>query len=297
MGDHEEKSIALVHNLLRNMNWAEKSEVVDLLIEQHGSLTISPLTAGLEAEVAKISTDDAGFVLKVWNRGSKPDVGYQFKLLKTMYARGLSVSEPLGWGVDQDNNSVLLTGFDGFPITKLNLALVRRIAAIQSGTHKFPVEHLGEINLPKHDFIGYFFPAIDDHPDIKHLLEQLVAGCDLQQNALIHGDYNLGNILENEGKLTIIDWTNGQLGDPRYDLAWSAVLLKIYASERLARHYAAAYLAEIPYTEEELERFEAIACLRWILLNRVADLPKGKDTRKRVKSLLKGNPYLNESLL
>jgi aminoglycoside phosphotransferase (APT) family kinase protein len=163
--------------------------------------------------------------------------------------------------------------------------------------HRFPLEELDVSLLQKHDFISYFYPTIEDHLDIRNLLEQLVKNSGMKQDRIIHGDYNLGNILNADGKYTIIDWTNGQLGDPRYDIAWSIVLMRIYVGDRYGTVYLSSFLAENQFTVDELEIYEAIACLRWILLNRITDLPKGKDTFKRVKNILKNNTFLNENFL
>ncbi|WP_338080758.1 phosphotransferase family protein [Cohnella luojiensis] len=114
---------------------------------------------------------------------------------------------------------------------------------------------------------------------------------------VIHGDYNLGNILESDGKYTIIDWTNVQLGDPRYDIAWSIILIWIYVSEKYSSTYRSEFITMNNYTANELEKFEAIACLRWILLNRIANLPKRHNTISTVRTILMKNKYLNEGLL
>jgi hypothetical protein len=84
------------------------------------------------------------------------------------------------------------------------------------------------------------------------------------------------------------------LGDSRYDFAWSLILLKIYISERYADVFRTAYLLENDMDQEELEIFEAWACLRWILLNRRGSTPKGPNTTKRVKSLIADNRFLKK---
>lgn len=39
-------------------------------------------------------------------------------------------------------------------------------------------------------------------------------------NTLIHGDFTIDNVLVRDGKITsIIDWSNGGFGDPRYDIS------------------------------------------------------------------------------
>jgi aminoglycoside phosphotransferase len=284
-------------NLIRDIEWIERSKVIDSLSDLTSSLTVAPLDSGLEAEVTRICKSESSVVLKVWNRTSKPNVEFQYKLLDALYSRGLSVSQPLGWGLDKDMNPVLLTSFDGSPIVKVNQSLLTTLVKILTEIHRIPLEELHASLLQKHDFISYFYPAIEDHLDIRNLLEQLVKSSDMKQDRIIHGDFNLGNILFADGKYTIIDWTNGQLGDPRYDIAWSIVLIRIYVSERYGAVYLSSFLSENQYTVDELELYEAIACLRWILLNRIADLPKGKDTFTRVKNILKNNKYLNENFI
>ncbi|WP_282939968.1 phosphotransferase [Paenibacillus sp. RC67] len=39
------------------------------------------------------------------------------------------------------------------------------------------------------------------------------------ENTLIHGDFTIDNVLVHEGEITsVIDWSGGALGDPRYDV-------------------------------------------------------------------------------
>jgi hypothetical protein len=264
-----------MNDLIRNIIWKERCKDFQSLLAQDVSKNIIPMDSGLEADVFRISTTESNFVLKVWNRDSKP----------------------CGWGVDENNNQVLLTSFDGTPINKVNKLKLTEIANILTEIHKFPTDILGSRTMPRYDFVDYFFPGLDDQLDLKELLIQLVGSSKMEQNCLIHGDYNLGNILESDGKYTIIDWTNVQLGDPRYDISWSIILIWIYVSERYCSTYRSVFLAMNKYTGDELEKFEAIACLRWILLNRIANLPKRYNTISTVRTILMKNKYLNEELL
>ncbi|MFL1671700.1 aminoglycoside phosphotransferase family protein [Paenibacillus dendritiformis] len=285
-------------NPVRDMDWMEiRNEVHSLLQPEDSRVTILPMKSGLEAEVTKISAGGSQFVLKVWNRDSKPNVHSQYKLLEALYSRGLPVSKPYGWGLDRDENPVLLTSFDGSPIGKVNQSLFKALTEMLTQIHRMSLQDIDESTLPKHDFIPYFYPRIEEHVDLRDLLVQLVERADMKQDCLIHGDFNMGNVLEAEGTHTIIDWTNGQLGDPRYDIAWSMVLMKIYGGMRPSTHLLSAIVKETSYTSEELELFEAIACLRWILFHRMAFLPIRKGTISRVRSILKGNRHLNEHLL
>lgn len=284
-------------NILTDIAWKEQSQEVEALLEYSDLLNVTSLESGLEAEVRKISIDGNSYVLKTWNKSSKPNVESQYKLLKVLYQQGIAVSQPLGWGTDKEANHVLLTSFDGVPVNKVKKNTFIHFAELLSTIHDFPHENYSELKLHKYDFIAYFYPDIEKHPDIHMVLTNLVGKCDLQQNKLIHGDFYLGNVLESQGKYIVIDWTNGQLGDPRYDIAWFMVLLRIYVGQRYSDYYRSLYLEQNPYTYEELELFEAIACLRWILLNRQIDLPIGKETISRVKSLVENNQYLDVTLI
>lgn len=135
---------------------------------------------------------------------------------------------------------------------------------------------------------------MSEHADLKQALISLVKQTPMKQDRIIHGDFHVGNIVEEQEQFTVIDWTNGQLGDPRYDFAWSFILLKIHLSERYARLFRSAYLLENDMEQEELEVFEAWACLRWILLNRRGSTPKGPNVTKRVKSLIGSNRFLKD---
>ncbi len=289
----------MMDNIFNSITWEKKSNEFHSRLSEVSSDQISPMPSGLEAQVYKISTGADEYVLKVWNRDSKPDISKQYELLEGLYTQGIPLSKPLGWGVDAYHNQVLLTSFDGTPVSKLNKLKLETLADILTGIHKVPIETLATSSgLPSYDFVSYFFPGIEEHADIKEVLLPLVEGSQMGQHHLIHGDYNLGNILESDGKFTVIDWTNIQLGDPRYDAGWSIFLMWIYASEKFGSLYRSFFLAKNTYLEEDMKRFEAIACLRWILLNRqAAELPNLKNTLIKVKNFIKNNAYMNDENL
>ncbi|MFD2612317.1 phosphotransferase family protein [Paenibacillus gansuensis] len=267
------------------------------LLASEAELTLSPLTPWLEAEVVKITQGDKHFVLKVWNKSSKPDMLRQYRLLEALHLQGVPVSEPIAYGRTEAGDGVLLTRYHGTAVTKVSPSIFKKITAVLADIHRLPPEGLEGIELFKYDFIGYFFPGIDAFPTMKEELNRLVASADMKMDRIIHGDFNLGNILEENGQYTVIDWTNGQLGDPRYDLAWACLLLRIYLSESKSLTFLYKYQDEIPVATEELEIFEALACLRWLLLDRIAGVPKHADTMKMVRKIVRDNKFLYESVL
>lgn len=270
-------------DVVRGVRWIDGEDVTGRLAGI-GEANIQPLSPGLEAEVALIRLEGEAFVLKVWNRQSKPDIGFQYRLLKSLHEQGMPVSKPLGWGMDASGNSVLLTSCDGAAIREGDADKLRRIAGLLLDVHRCRID---DLELPRYDFVSYFFPGIDAHPDLAAELAKLVEKVRPRQDTVIHGDYNFDNVLEAEdGSLTIIDWTNGQLGDARYDIGWSVFLADLYIDDNLTEAYRSAFLAGGGYEPEELEPFEAIGLIRWILLDRQYGMPRNETTEERLDMMM-----------
>lgn len=279
---------------IRQVDWVEKNETMDELLNQEAALTTFSMNQGFEAEVMKISSGKESFVLKIWNKTSKPDIRFQYRLLNVLYERGVSVTKPVGWGINPQGDQVLLTSYGGTPVRKLNDKKMVEMANLLSKIHQVPVAEIGNLHLPNYDFIEYFYPGVREHTDLFHALTSLVHIEPIKLSRIIHGDFHLGNLVEDHDRYTVIDWTNGQLGDPRFDFAWALVLIRIYTSDRNAQVFHSAYLRENTIQQEELDVFEALACLRWILLNRLGGVPKGPRTMAKVKRLFLSNRFLND---
>jgi len=282
---------------LAGIKWHETNPIITNLIALGAELKFSPLTPGLEADVVKITQGENHFVLKVWNKSSKPDVLHQYRLLEALHRQGIRVSEPIGYGRTESGDSALLTRYHGTTVTKVNPSIFKKIAAVLADIHRVSPDGLEGRALARHDFVTYFFPGVEAFPAMKDELIRLVASADMKMDRIIHGDFNLGNLVEENGQYTVIDWTNGQLGDPRYDLSWACLLLRIYLSESKSLTFLYKYQEEMPIATEELEIFEALACLRWLLLDRIAGVPKHKDTMKMIRTIVKDNRFLNERVL
>lgn len=260
---------------------------------------VLPMEQGFEAEVAKLESGAGSFVLKIWNKGANPGVEHQYRLLAALAEKGIGVSKPLGWGIDANGNKALLTTHDGWPPQRLDGKSMERIARLHAAIHRMTPEELGRgLELPAFGLVDYFLPGLKEHPDLLPIVTELAEEAPIRQDELIHGDFHILNLVERNGAFTIIDWTNGQWSDRRYDFAWSLALMRIYLSDRLAAKYREAYLAELPISEpQELERFEALALLRWILFNRRGGVPRTPQAMKKAKALIAGSPRLAKSFL
>lgn len=284
---------SLIHGIIE---WIEKTKGLDRLLDEGATFTAVDLDQGFEAEVVKLvktGPPNRSLVLKVWNKSSKPDIRKQFQLLQVLSEKGISVSEPYGCGKNEYDNPVLLTSWDGMPVTEMNKKTATDFAILLASIHRLSNREMSRNDLPVYDFMSYFFAEAVDYDDLYHALHAIVPIAGMRCDHVIHGDFHLNNIVEDGGLLTVIDWTNGQWGDRRYDFAWSYVLMKIYVT-RYAGIFRTAYLSELPMTEDELDVFEALAILRWMFLKRRGGTPSRPDTAKRVNSLKAGNRYLRD---
>ncbi|MFC2037246.1 phosphotransferase family protein [Chloroflexota bacterium] len=81
--------------------------------------------------------------------------------------------------------------------------------------------------------------------------------------AVIHWDYHPGNILlGDDGSAVVVDWTQVDLSDARFDPAWTLVLVSTYEGEvwhkRILHEYERLAGAKV----EQLAFFEVFACLK-----------------------------------
>lgn len=287
---------------LSSIRWVQLDEAIRQGIGQEHRMT--PLKPGMEADVIRVELHDQPYVLKIWNKESRPDIRKQYQLLHSLTQSGIQVSRPYGWGIDQHQNQVLLTSYDGVPVTRLDQEILRRIAQNLNDIHQHPIgvkepqtEEAKQDYIPHYNFVDYFFPQIAKHQDIHHIVHDLMKRVKIREDHFIHGDYNLGNIVEINGKYTVIDWTNGQYGDPRYDAAWSVFLITIYNGEKYGMIYQAELRAVAGNLLDEEEGFEALAWLRWVLLSREGGVPRNAEVMRRVLDIATHNPYLQADLL
>src|SRR5690606_10210491 len=110
---------------------------------------------------------------------------------------------------------------------------------------------------PKYDdFLRYFISLNEEHSDIAILLKDVTSDISIRTDCIIHGDYNLGNILVKHDEYTVIDWTNVQFGDNRYDLAWAAFLILIYNGDECHREFCNTYTQQIQIDPKDIYTFE-----------------------------------------
>jgi Ser/Thr protein kinase RdoA (MazF antagonist) len=279
------------------VDWVELSDRLRSFMQRDA--VNEPLTGGYEAETLAVIRDTDKVVLKVWNKDSRPDVAYQFRLHASLRNIGIRVPAPLGWGNTRDGHQVLAASHEGQPIQNVAWPVVAELAELLRSVHRIAHESL-DLQLPQYDFISYFFPRIEEHHDLHEAVKRLTDLAGMRQDCLIHGDYNMGNVLANAEGYALIDWTNAQLGDARYDAAWASYLLRIYNGDEVGARFMEAYLAigdEKVAQAGSWSLFESIACLRWLLLDRVSGLSPTEDMVARINAFIRESSYLDDGLL
>lgn len=103
-----------------------------------------------------------------------------------------------------------------------------------------------------------------------------------QPLGLVHWDFHHENILvDREDRLWVIDWTQFQVTDTRFDLAWTLVLLEserdAKTSQAVREGYVAARGWNLADVEDELNFFEAAACAKR-LVSVLISLSNGADS-------------------
>jgi aminoglycoside phosphotransferase (APT) family kinase protein len=247
-----------------------------------GPVDAEEVLLGIEGQTLILSRRGSpAFVLKRWNPVIQADAAAHHTFLARALQAGLPVPDPAGWGVDGDGHQVLATAFAGHPMAYPSDADIADCARILARIHATPAEGFDLEGPPTgedpmdHLMPGYF-PRPTGHPDLARLLARLKAGITRHSPAMIHGDFNLGNILDLDGRKTVIDWWL-RLGDQRFDAAWASTLLWIYETERAREVFIDVYDAHAPKPlGEEWRPFEAMAALNWIVLDRTVGAPEGE---------------------
>jgi aminoglycoside phosphotransferase (APT) family kinase protein len=103
-------------------------------------------------------------------------------------------------------------------------------------------------------------------PGFRRMMEWLEVRRDLvpcQRPAPVHLDYHPGNILlRDDGSAVVIDWTQIQVSDPRFDLAWTLLLVGSYEGMAWRGPIMEEYERLAGVEVAQIEFFDVVACLK-----------------------------------
>jgi aminoglycoside phosphotransferase (APT) family kinase protein len=109
------------------------------------------------------------------------------------------------------------------------------------------------------------FPEMDASPFLEWVIvRRNLFAC--SRPSPVHQDFHPGNILVGANDdATVIDWTNFDVTDSRFDLAWTLVLAHAHGWTELRDQILQGYQHIAGKPVEKIEAFEAIACARRLL--------------------------------
>lgn len=93
-------------------------------------------------------------------------------------------------------------------------------------------------------------------------------------DALLHGDYHLGNIMIGPQGLTVIDWSKGAVGHPAADVARTEMLMRFGIGpddwitnlwrDWAARRFTRTYLAASTISQADIDIYRPFVALAWL---------------------------------
>ena len=102
-------------------------------------------------------------------------------------------------------------------------------------------------------------------PRVVDWLEQGKESVPCERPAILHRDYHPWNVLvDADEQLWVIDW-DWQIGDPRFDLAWTCTLMQRSGFSSFSRDVKAEYARRSERGIEGLDYFEVLTTVRWLL--------------------------------
>lgn len=250
---------------------------------------IWPLSGGTSAEMVAFEFKDVGGQIRkmVWRSYDKgifeaisSSVAREFRLLQIIHSLGLATPTPhhLDLSGEIFNRPYLVLAYS-------EGQMLFTPPDLESYLHQFAA-HLAQIH--RADYTSFdlsFLPerangcaemrrkqakSIDSSLYEERIRNGLTSLWPLSQqnnNTLLHGDYWPGNSLWQGGQLVaIIDWEDGEWGDPLIDLAKSrSEIVWIFGGEAMNR-FTRYYQALMPFDYNHLPYWDLCAALRFIRL-------------------------------
>lgn len=137
-----------------------------------------------------------------------------------------------------------------------------------------PVDQQSVFHEPFFFVDGYLkllYEVAEPFPDLKALMPVIdwlqdrrnLVPCD--QPAPVHWDFHPGNvILKPDGSAVVIDWTQIQVTDPRFDIGWTLLLAGGYSGDKFRNMILSEYERISGTPIEQLDYFDVANCVKRI---------------------------------
>ena len=107
------------------------------------------------------------------------------------------------------------------------------------------------------------FPDLAAFSPVLDWLDERRDGVPCRRPAPIHWDFHPGNlILKPDGAAVVIDWTQIQVSDPRFDLGWTLLLIGAYTTDEVREMILSEYQRISSASVEQLAYFDVANCVK-----------------------------------
>ncbi|MBX2881563.1 MAG: phosphotransferase [Granulosicoccus sp.] len=237
------------------MSYQAYVSIVRTLYSHAKLIAVERLTGGVSADVHRLDLklQDGSFLsLVVREHGSRHcghDVELEYKLLQSLYTRGLPVPKPLLVDCSArilENPFLVMSFIEGSSVIAIEQsgsridAMAETLARIHAvSTEGLPALPMRTDPLPE---VLDFLPADREWNNLRDCLRSLTATDYLETPKLLHGDYWPENILWSSGAVAgILDWEDSAIGDPLSDVATCCVELRYLFGKASMRCFTQAY--------------------------------------------------------
>ncbi len=241
--------------------------------------SLQRLTGGASRETWRFSYGNDGYILQRVRPGRPDGLGCEPAVLSAAFAAGVPVPEVI---VDGSGSQELELPFmivrevqgetiarkilrdDAFDVARQRLP--QQLGEAAARIHRVDVSRIS--GLTSADQVAMYRKVMDDLGEPHPVFE--IAFRWLEQNrppvttqALVHGDFRLGNVLVGKDGLTaVLDWELAHIGDPMEDLGWLCV-----RAWRFGGHFPVAGLDEYAALFDAYEKSSGVrpdvSTVRW----------------------------------
>ena len=246
---------------------------MEKLLKKYDIIDVSPINYGWSGDKKYILTDNCG--IKYILRESKPELiqrrATQFQYMREIEYLNVNMSKPFEYGSLSNGNFYLLLSYLDGEDGENAISHFSDIEAYNLGINAGEtLKKLHNVNVnhtvtPWHErYIAKSKVKIANYENCEHKLEKgelilkyYLDNLDLMNNRPLvytHGDYHLGNMVINNGKLGIIDFDKISISDPYDDFkpyCWN-VLKSEYFETGLINGY---FNDEVPISFFEILKF------------------------------------------
>jgi serine/threonine-protein kinase len=223
---------------------------LEQLCSKYRITSVTPLLKGWSGDRKFILEDKGGerYLLRLSNPDLFEKKKAQFELLKKIELLRLNCSRPIEFGMDTDGTVYMLMSYLEGEDGKTAVAVLTDEAAYQLGIEAGNcLRRLHSVEILPQEFTWWdrYLEKMPQKiaalnaceyklPMQDQILDYYETHCEIMKDrplVLCHGDYHLGNLIVNNGKIGIIDFDKNDIADPYDDLkpfCWNVMVSEYF---------------------------------------------------------------------